>query len=727
MIEQHDTDLHKQRITRLIVSYSVCSIVLYVIINVFFTYFFLFAKAGEYMATPEGVPAGYYTFNWTYLFRCGVKEFNPPTVLSFALGGAMFFCYKLDQNFMIKNGNKNIKGDARWSTEKDLANNPDFYCADYDKLELAEKSGTIVARIGNHLYCDTSTTHSVVIGTTRSGKGQMYVLPKLRFIAMSKEKHSFVVNDPKGEICENLYNILKENGYEVVILNLRDTNHSSLWDPLKVIKDEYVKAMTQDEPDLSRTIDLAESLGHVFTDDPKENQVWPNSARELLVSMILYLIDMGYRNNNLDKVTMYSVHQFFIELGSINRVVVRDGAKQMVNALDELFQKLPIGHPAKSAYSASNFAAGEMRGSIKSILATDISIFGTDMGISKLTSGSQIDFDKLVETDKPCAIFMVVPDEKPNRHVIASLFVNQCYERLVDIATAYPMQRLPQRVIFELDEFGNMVRIPSMDNKITVAAGRNILFSLYCQDLNQLDTKYDNAAKTIRSNCGNVIYVYSIDKDTNEYMSALLGQKTLLYKTYSGSLSEWLNHQSVNVDSQPLLSAEQLSRLDVGESVMKRMRCYPSHTKLEPFYKLGIKPTNLNDIPIEIIPVSLKKSIYPLDKIAATIGLNLHPDVAPSKNPSEEKRKPAIKFEEIDASEPDSLIKKPYNDKEAKTLPKSFEKMQKLTNNAFGEYINQGDYDTALRLLKGQTKIKKNLSSTEELELTDYIKKQQNK
>ena len=55
---------------------------------------------------------------------------------------------------------------------------------------------------------------------------------------MSQAKHSMVINDPKGEIAENCTAMLRENGYKVVFLNLRDTNMSSLWNPLQKAIDE---------------------------------------------------------------------------------------------------------------------------------------------------------------------------------------------------------------------------------------------------------------------------------------------------------------------------------------------------------------------------------------------------------------------------------------------------------------------------------------------------------
>ena len=550
-----------------------------------------------------------------------------PAMVGLMLG--MFLVTKLDNLYAIKYGNKDIKGDQHFLSLKELKKeskklSSDLYFFNYNKPASAKKSGIPLALCDGKMFICPSTTHSLIIGTTRSGKGQTYVNPMIRFIALSKAKHSIVANDPKGELVECEYDILKEQGYDILIFNLRDTNRSSLWNPLQIIIDEYVRAMEGDK-DLSKVMKLVTSLAATFTDNPKSDPIWPDSARSLLIAMILLILERCYNENCLEKVNMYSIYNFFIEFGTYNETYVDQKTKRPkeVNALDTVFQKLPLGSPAKSAYATSNFAKGEMRSSIFSTLSSNINIFGADMGISKLTSANQIDFNCLINPKKPCAIFMVVPDEDTSRHIIASLFVNQCYNSLVEQSSKFPAQKLPQRVHFILDEFGNMVRIPDMDTKITVGAGRELLFDLFVQDLNQLDTKYDNAAKTIRSNTGNVVYINSLDNDTNEYISKLLGNRTMEYNSYSGQLSEGIKSRSINVEGVPLMTAAELSEMEFGEAVIKRQRKMPIRTKFEPFYKLGIKPKPINTMAeVKEQNVDLADVIYNFAPLWVEIGMN---------------------------------------------------------------------------------------------------------
>ncbi|MFQ8787510.1 type IV secretory system conjugative DNA transfer family protein [Ruminococcus sp.] len=102
-----------------------------------------------------------------------------------------------------------------------------------------------------YFYVDQRTTTPFIIGTTGSGKTQSHVLQQARVFACGKDKQSMIFNDPKGEIFSSTYPIMQKEGYNVVILNLRDTNRSSRWNPLTFIINEYVHCV-KNNLDLSK-------------------------------------------------------------------------------------------------------------------------------------------------------------------------------------------------------------------------------------------------------------------------------------------------------------------------------------------------------------------------------------------------------------------------------------------------------------------------------------------
>ncbi|MBS3937162.1 MAG: TraM recognition domain-containing protein [Peptococcaceae bacterium] len=132
------------------------------------------------------------------------------------------------------------------------------------------------------------------------------------------------------------------------------------------------------------------------------------------------------------------------------------------------------------------------------------------------------------------AVFLVIPDERGVRNVLASLYISQCYQALADIGNQTG-GRLKRRVNFLLDEFGNIPAIPDFDKKLTVAAGRNIRFLLAVQDVSQIKARYGEAYGTILGNCATWVYLSTADPETAKMLSAKTGQHTVRTESHSSS------------------------------------------------------------------------------------------------------------------------------------------------------------------------------------------------
>lgn len=521
--------------------------------------------------------------------------------------------------FMRTQQNKDIMGSERLGKKLDLKAQPHIKSVNENHIEKAEDMGLPIAHYGNRFYYDTSTTNSLIAGTTRSGKSQFFVMWLVYSIANSRNKQHMIINDPKGEILSYTYPTLKKNDYEIHIINLRDTNMSEFWNAFQNIIDDYVEMRETNSDDLSKINLKISTLTLLFTQNDKADPIWPQSAQALFKAIILLLLELAYDNNELEKLNLYSLYTFFVEfVGYEEKWKTSSNANIFTEhiALTELFEALPAGSAAKNAYATVKLAKGEMLSSILATLSSNITMFGEDVGIQKLTSKNEINIKALLNDDKPCAIFLIVPDNNPSRHSLASLFITQCYEVLVDYTSnpkLCPKRKLNTRVNFILDEFGNMPTIPNLWNIITVCLGRNILFYLFVQDIPQVEQKYGIGAKTINSNCGNLVYVYSSDPETNEYFSKILGDKTGEYETYNGSITAFcLDQKHTAYTARRLKTPNELARLEMGEILVKPQRMYGFITKFNPFYSFTQDPEINVD---ELLPerkVVLKDTLFNL-------------------------------------------------------------------------------------------------------------------
>ena len=90
--------------------------------------------------------------------------------------------------------------------------------------------GIPIINDGKKAYLPNIESHTLVIGSTGSGKTQTTILPLTKLALLSGE--SVVINDIKGEIYKSTAHNFKEQGYEVIVINFDNPNLGSSWNPL---------------------------------------------------------------------------------------------------------------------------------------------------------------------------------------------------------------------------------------------------------------------------------------------------------------------------------------------------------------------------------------------------------------------------------------------------------------------------------------------------------------
>jgi len=488
----------------------------------------------------------------------------------------MLFVIKYDKELKLKLSRKKKMpeedgsyeyGSSRWATKKEV------------KKEFKEwhfgsklKSGGIPVTIqdGKCYYAD-SFEHTLIIGSTGSGKTQTEIIPMIFNLGYAGE--SMIINDTKGELYCYTADFLKKQNYNIRIINLRDAFASDGWNPLHLPYKYYKNG----------NIDLAGDMIENFSKSLCKNlsskdMYWEKSATAVLSALCYALIEDC---KSEDEVNLYSLYNLLVEHGS--KTIDR------FNSLDLYFQQKPMGSLAKMSYATGSFAKGETRATLFSVLATTIKMF-SDTGIANLTSRTDFELDTIGK--KKTAVFLIIPDEKESRHELASLFIEQCYQALVNTAQSLPSGKMPIRINFILDEFANMPIIP-MSNKITVSRSRNIRFVLVIQDFDQLKEKYKDSAGTIKSNCTNWIYLLTTDNETAKEISSRLGKYTISSSRVStSSRLEQLDYNISNDKSligRDLMMPEELMKLKFGEAIFMKSRMHPIKSVVKPISEYPIK------------------------------------------------------------------------------------------------------------------------------------------
>lgn len=198
-------------------------------------------------------------------------------------------------------------------------------------------------------------------------------------------------------------------------------------------------------------------------------------------------------------------------------------------------------------------------------------------------------------SDKPTAVFMIIPDYDSSNHTLASIFTKQLYTNLAMNCADTKGKKCFTRVQFLLDEFGNMPAIDDMDQVMTVCLGRNILFNLVVQSYSQIKTKYGEKAEAIKENCQNHIYIMSGNAETIEELSKRAGHATLISQSSNESHLELDNKVTKSSDQQRIITTDRLSQLLEGETLVIRSlhRQNNDRKKVRPYPIFNTQKTNM--------------------------------------------------------------------------------------------------------------------------------------
>ena len=428
---------------------------------------------------------------------------------------------------------------SRWATSKEVK---DSFDSIDTKSDMVIKSGGVPMWYEDSmLYVDGSDNHTMIVGSTGSMKSRRVLGPTIRNLCMAGE--SMIVADPKGELLRWNHVKLKENDYNLKVLDLRDPTRSDRWNPLLTL----AAMVKNDNPTISDTgTKLIWDLCYTMIPNSTSNDpYWENSARGLLYGLIRLLI----RNEeNPESVT-------FDNVIALKNSIFRDDTDR------ELFLlTLDDDDPVFTSMSATLINAENTRRCILSNLDSFIMNYISIPSVSSMMSESEIDLFKI--GFEKTAVFIIIPDEIESMNFIVSTFVSETYHALIMKAQELDCARLPIRVNFILDEFGNIPMIKGMKGMITASRSRNIRFMLSVQSQNQLKNMYGADAETITSNCLSLIYLYSRDYEYLTYLCNIVG---------------------TDADGKNLISPSSLLHLNKenGEALVINGRMYPFISNLK--------------------------------------------------------------------------------------------------------------------------------------------------
>ena len=449
----------------------------------------------------------------------------PTILICLAAYGMAVLLYRTNQG-RTRDGEEH--GSAAWATPASV--NAQF--AQKESIPLTQH-----VRLGLDTHKHRRSLNVLVIGGSGAAKTRSFVLPNIL-----TANTNYVITDPKSEVLLATGGYLKEQGYDVRVLNLVNLEQSDGYNPFRYLRDE------KDVLKLVNNLIQSTTPKGSHESDP----FWTKAETALLQAIIFMLFQEApeYEQN------------FSMVMRVLEYAEVREEDEGHVSPLDLLFESIERRKPDSVAvrqYKVFKLAAGKTAKSILVSTAVRLAPFNLPQ-IQALTDHDDMDLYTLGE--KKVALYAVIPDNDSTFNFLVSLLYAQAFQALYYSADQIHHGPLPRHVRFVLDEFAAMP-LPGFTRELATMRSRSISASVIIQNMAQIKELYKDSWETIPGNCDTILYLGGNESSTHKYVSEMLGKATIDTKTHgqtkgkSGSYST-----NFQMSGRELLTPDEVRKLD---------------------------------------------------------------------------------------------------------------------------------------------------------------------
>lgn len=478
------------------------------------------------------------------------------------------------RNQLIDEHIENHYPNAKMVTHQDQESGLIYYTADQLKWLDADwfpLACYVDEKTGKTVYGGRSkVVHTYTEGETGAGKTTRFVMQSIQALSSMKCKPSFLIVDIHGEIIENLYGHLKNNGYDVRILNCDNPERSDTYNPFYEMAEDCLQAgcITNDTVNgIRRIADIIQPV------NSRSDPIWDMGARAYTNGCILDKFeDLVEGKLSKEYLTLYNIikHHYWLR----EKITSCYGLAELRKIPH--YKNKPEGALSVEKMVAVTDNAEKTRASYFGVVENHYDIFGQPT-LYRLSSSSTINISDFI--NKPTAIVIQSGSTQIGDHLI-SLLVNDIYTKVVKIGRQSETKRLPRNIHCFLDEFANcnIADGPEYIKMLTTSRKFGMYWHMILQCDAQLDRKFDpSIGKIIRSN-STEIFMGSHDYETEVRFARSCGQRTI------ESLASRFSQNYPQLEVVELLTPDALNLIEEGYAYVKTNRQHLLKTYIEAFY-----------------------------------------------------------------------------------------------------------------------------------------------
>lgn len=413
--------------------------------------------------------------------------------------------------------------------------------------------------------------HTYVEGETGIGKTTRVIMQSIKALSTLKSKPSMVVVDPYGEIFENQYLSLIDNGYTIKVLNCDNPSRSDTYNPFYALGKIVLKENKLTHEVLNQIRKISEVI--MPPDQNTKDPIWEQGACSYINGLIIDAFeDLLAGHITIEELTLYNIIQRHFWL----RKELFDTGERNIFRIPHYANKGHTTLCVQKLMSVTN-NADRTRDSYFGVAENGLDKFG-QVSVYQLSSNNSIDLEEFIE--KPTVIFVQSGETIVGDHLV-SFLISDLYTLSVKLGKENYNKRLKRDIHLFLDEFANY-SFGTGDEYIrmlTTSRKFGLHWHMYLQCDAQLDKKFNNKqiGDIIRANATE-IFMGSLDYATVERFSNSCGKQTI------ESISSQIYQKDLKLETVPLITPDKLLTTEIGYMYIKVSKKPLLYTYFEPFY-----------------------------------------------------------------------------------------------------------------------------------------------
>lgn len=420
---------------------------------------------------------------------------------------------------------------------------------------------------GKNIYVPTETS-LITVAPPGSGKGVSTVIPTLL-----SYPGSMIVTDPKGELyaVTHRYRRDKLKHRIIVLCPWADMLNEKLG--LKM-EDHGFNPLAFIRPGMSFKDDCAfvsslllPASGHASASD----DFWREGGQSLLTGFMMHLFTQD--------------ENFSMTLPKLRKAIFQES-----KAMEEMLVNMAQNQSHKGVIAE---IGGKLLGTFQDAKPQFQGWLGTAQKALEIYDGaghmgihvSKEDVDFAAMKSVPTTVYIIMPSTHSTTHAAwLNLVISVALERVGrDFSN--------RRVLFLLDEVGNLGRIPNIFKAIGQYRGQGVQVWCILQSLAQIKQLYGkDCFEQLMATTETISFFGVTDQDTAKYFSQRLGNDTIRNLTYSMSQPQSAaDHAAVNCTASdkaaPLLRPDDIITMPADQQIILFRNAKPIKARKLPYFK----------------------------------------------------------------------------------------------------------------------------------------------